>query len=176
MTTTTPAWFFAAARSMLGPPMSIFSIASSTGQSGFAIVLRKRIEIDHHHVDGIDAGVAELGHLRRRIAPSENPGVKARMQGFHAPIEHFGKARCRSATSVTSRPSAAQLPGRAAGRQDADPELRQPTRKLGEAGLVGYADQRGADLCHARFVAQESLEEFAPEAEPALAATLTLLS
>ena len=41
VTTPTPPWFLAAPRIMLGPPMSMFSMASSTVTPGLATVCSK---------------------------------------------------------------------------------------------------------------------------------------
>jgi hypothetical protein len=45
----------AAERTMVGPPMSMFSIAVARSQSGRATVCGERIEVDHHQVDRRDA-------------------------------------------------------------------------------------------------------------------------
>ena len=55
----TPAKFLAAERTMLGPPMSMFSMASASVTPALRHGLLEGIEVDHHQVDGLDAQVGD---------------------------------------------------------------------------------------------------------------------
>ena len=87
MTTVTKPWFFAAERSIEGPPMSICSIASSFGDAVLPNGLLEGVEIDADDVDGLDA----VGVPWPRRA-SRDRGVR-------------GCRRARSGCSVLTRPS-----------------------------------------------------------------------
>src|SRR5690606_15421574 len=48
------------------------------------------IEIDHHHVDGIDAVLGH--HCAVPVTAAENAAVDLRMQRLDPPVHHFGEA------------------------------------------------------------------------------------
>ena len=73
VTTATCAWFFAAARTIVGPPMSIVSIDGS---------LEERIEIADDEIDRLDPLAFELGQVLRLRAVGEDPAVDLRVQGL----------------------------------------------------------------------------------------------
>ncbi len=90
----TRSWFFAAARSIAGPPTSMFSMASASVQSGREVVGLERIEIHDEHVDEVDAVRAS-----RRVvdaAAREQAAVDPRMQRLHAAIHDLGEFGNRS--------------------------------------------------------------------------------
>ena len=51
----------------------------------------ERVQIDHQHIDGVDAVVLQGLHVLRHITPRQQAAVHFGMQGFHATIEHFCK-------------------------------------------------------------------------------------
>jgi hypothetical protein len=69
--------FFAAARTIAGPPMSMFSIASSIVLPAWPTVLLERIEVHHQQVDRRDAV----------LAPSPRRRCRARRAGRRAPSD-----------------------------------------------------------------------------------------
>ena len=141
---STCAWFLAAARSIAGPPMSIFSIASSQLDVEAADGLLEGVEVDADEVDRLDPVSGEVGDVLRHVAAGEDAAVHRRVQRDDAVAEHLGEARqllerasrrCPSSASsravpplaTSSKPSAAQLLGE---RRDAglvvDGEERAP--------------------------------------------------
>ena len=80
--TTTPtwAWFFAAARTIAGPPMSISSMLGIAGE---------RVEVDDDEVDRLDAVLVEVGGDRgrrgRRAARRGPSGAGSRRGGRGSP-------------------------------------------------------------------------------------------
>ena len=79
-------------RIMLGPPMSIFSIASSSVTPGARHRLLERIERHDDQVDRRDAVLLERGQVRGHVAAGQDAAVHLRVQRLHAPVEHLGKA------------------------------------------------------------------------------------
>ena len=127
--TVTAAWFFAAERSIDGPPMSICSIASSSVVPGRATVSRNGIEVHDHEVDRLDAVLAHRRHVRREVAAAEEAAVDLRVQRLHAAVEHLGEAGVVAHLRAPEAGVGEQL-RRAAGRQDLDAERREPAREL----------------------------------------------
>ena len=54
--------------------------------------LRKRIEIDHHQVDGADAMFLHRRQMFGIVAHRQQPAMHFGMQRLHPPVHHFGKA------------------------------------------------------------------------------------
>src|SRR5882672_674170 len=73
--------------------------------------------------------------------------MKARMQGLHASVEHFRKPGVVGDLGYRCALFGEEL-RRAARRQNLDLESGQAPSQLGEAGLVGNADQRPPDGNH----------------------------
>ena len=109
--------------------------------------LAERVQVDHHQVDGRNARILHCAHVRGKIAPRQNAGVDPRMQGLHAPVQHLRKPGVLADLGDFESRIPEQL-GRAAGRDQRHAEILQPARKLDDAGLVGYADQRLFDDGH----------------------------
>ena len=142
-TTATDGWFFAAARTIAGPPMSICSTHSS-GRGARGDRLGERVEVDHDQVERGDAELVELGHVLGLAAVGEDARVHRRVQRLHPPVEALGEAgdlldrRDRDAgvgDPARGRPGAHQLH---AGRGE-------PGGELLDAGLVVDAQQGAAD-------------------------------
>ena len=86
--------FFAAARTIAGPPMSIFSITSSKPapeRHGLA----ERVEVHDHEVERLDPLLRELLHVLRLAAVGEDPRVDLRVQRLHAPARASRASRSR---------------------------------------------------------------------------------
>ena len=68
MTTATRAWFFAALRTIEGPPMSMFSMISACVAPAFGDRRLERVEVHDHEVDRLAAEALELRVVRARRA------------------------------------------------------------------------------------------------------------
>jgi hypothetical protein len=124
----------AAERTIAGPPMSIFSIASSSVQPGFATVSRKGYRLTTtRSMVGMSwlwsaSSAAGRGARGHRHAPWG--------AGFHAPVEHLGETGTRGNLRDRQAGFGKRFRG-AAGRQELDAKRRKATRKIHQAGLVG---------------------------------------
>ena len=74
-----------------GPPMSMFSTASSKARALRHLVL-EGIEVHHHHVDGGDAVLLQRLDVRGHAAPGQDAAVDLRVQGLHAAVEDLREA------------------------------------------------------------------------------------
>ena len=54
--------------------------------------LAKRIQVDHHQIDGRDASGLQCCYVRRVIASGQDCAMDGRMQGLDPAIEHLGHA------------------------------------------------------------------------------------
>ena len=72
--------------------MSMFSIASSSVQSGLATVCAERIEIDHDEIDRRDAGALERAHVRRQSRRARMPPCTFGCSVLTRPSSISGKA------------------------------------------------------------------------------------
>ena len=139
----TKRWFFAAARTMVGPPMSMFSMASSSEQSGPGDGRCKRVEVYHHHVDRLDA---VRGHDAVILAAAaQNAAVHLGVQGFDPAVHHFGEAGVVRHFGDVQALFLQQAVG-AAGGQQFHAHVAQGAGELDNARLVGDADQGAFDL------------------------------
>jgi len=128
----------AAARSIAGPPMSMFSIASSRLQSGPCDRLLERVQIDDQQVDRRDA---VLGHHRFvNAAAAEQTAVHLRMQRLDAAIHDLGEAG-QLAHLAHRQARLAQRARAAAGGDQLHAQRIQRARQIGQPVLVGYAQQ-----------------------------------
>jgi hypothetical protein len=123
----------AAARTMVGPPMSMFSMASSSVQSGFATVCAERVEVHHHQVDGgmPCAAMAWPGAPAGR-GGCEDAAVHLRVQGLDAAVEHFREAGVVGDFGDRQAGFAQHLGG-AAGGQELDAERGQGAGEVDDA-------------------------------------------
>jgi hypothetical protein len=62
------------------------------GDAGLGGGLLEGVEIDHHHVDGLDAVRGDGGFVLGVAANVEQAAMDAGMQGLHAAVEHLRKA------------------------------------------------------------------------------------
>ena len=92
-TTATSAWFFAAARIIAGPPMSIFSTQASK-RRGAAEHLLEGVEIDDLEVDGLDAmREHRRPHARGFRGWASRPPCTFGWRVLRPSIHHFREAR-----------------------------------------------------------------------------------
>ena len=145
VSTATSFQFFAAERSIAGPPMSMFSIASSSVQSGFGHRGLERIEVHHQQVDGRDAVFLQRRHVRRKVAPREQAAVDLRVQGLHPAVEHLREAGVRRHLGDADAFLFEELRG-AAGGEDLHAERGEGAREFQHARLVRDADERPYDF------------------------------
>ena len=132
---------------MVGPPMSMFSIISSRCAPGSRRHLLERVEVHHHHVDGLDAVVGERAHVLGVAAHGEDAAGDVGVHGLHAAVEHFGKAG--DLGDVRDGDAArAQQRGGAAGGDEFHAHGAQLAREIDDAGLVRHAQQCPLDFGH----------------------------
>ncbi len=62
------------------------------GNAGLRGRLLKGVEIDHHHVDGLDAMRGHGGLVLGVAANVKQPAMHLGMQGLHAPVQHLREA------------------------------------------------------------------------------------
>ena len=141
--TATPSWFLAAARIIVGPPMSMFSIATSGSTSCAGDGLLEGVEVDADDVDRLDPLALQRRHVLRVVAPRQQRRVQPRVQRLHAAVEDLLLAGELGDVGHLE-PGLAQRRRGAAGGEDLDPERRQPLGEVGDPGLVGDRDQRPA--------------------------------
>ena len=103
-TAATCAKFFAAARSIDGPPTSIISTDLRLGRAAPSGDRRERIEVDADEVERLDLVLGERLRCPRQVAPGEDARVDARVQRLDAAAEHLGRLASPPRRVVTSRP------------------------------------------------------------------------
>ena len=81
VTIVTHAWFFAAARVIAGPPMSIVSMSGRCSNG---------IEVRHDELERPDAVEVEVVAVALVAEIGEQPAVDLRVQRLHAAVEHLG--------------------------------------------------------------------------------------
>ena len=150
MTTAVKAKFFAAARIIVGPPMSMFSITSCSVAPRRRRRALERVEVHAHEVDELDPVLLGGDHVLRVVAQRQQAGVELRVQRLDAAAHDL-----REAGEVLDRadlePGLGQLARRAAGRDELDAELGQAAREVDDPALVGHRQQRAADADLARL-------------------------
>ena len=113
----------------------VIQCAIGHGHRGF-----KWVEVDHQHVDGVDAMGFQRLHVRWHVATRQQTTMHIRMQRFDATIEHFGNAcdLCHFAHRQTLRTE--QLRGTSGGNQ-LHAQIVQGTGKFNNACFVRHRDQ-----------------------------------
>ena len=119
------------------------------GYAGLGGGFLKGVEVDHHHVDGLDAVGGDGGFVLLIAANIEQAAVDPGVQGLDAAIEHLREAG--EFADVFDRESGlAQSTGGSAGGDQFDAKAGQRLGELHQARFVGNAEQRSADsLCRA---------------------------
>ena len=140
----TSAKFFAAERTIEGPPMSMFSMISANGDAGPLRGLLKGVEIHHHHVDGLDGVLCDGGHVLGVVADVQDAAVDLGVKRLHAAVEHLGEAG-QVADVADRQAGVAQGPGGAAGGDQVHAEGGEGAGEVDQAGLVGDGEQGAAD-------------------------------
>ena len=123
-TTATPSWFLAAARIIVGPPMSMFSIATSCVDVVAGDGLLERVEVDADQVDRLDPLALQRRHVLGVVAPRQQRRVQPRVQRLHPAAEDLLLAGELGDVGHLE-PGLAQRRGGAAGGEDLDPERRR---------------------------------------------------
>ncbi len=102
--------------------------------------LHERIEVDDDDVDRLDAELGEHLEVVGMVATRKNAAVDCGMERLHAALHHLGKARhLRDARHRQA--GLGQLPRGAAGRDQREPARDQAAPEIGDAGLVGDAQE-----------------------------------
>ena len=109
---------------MLGPPMSMFSIASSGVTPFREIVSRNGYRFTATRSIGCDVVLLERRHVLGHVAPRQQSAVDRGMQRLHATVHHLGKAG-HVADVGRGESRLAQGARRATGRDELPTELRR---------------------------------------------------
>ena len=105
--------------------------------------LRERVEVDDQQVDALDA---VLGHdAFVDAAPAEQAAVDLRVQRLDAAVHDLGEAGVLRDFLDGEAGLGEQFRGAARG-EERDAAAREFAGQLDDAGLVGYREQRAADL------------------------------
>jgi hypothetical protein len=112
-------------------------------RTGLPHRLAEAVEVDAQHVDRVDAVLDHRRAVAGVVAATEQPAVHLRMQGLEPPVHQLGEARVVGDLGRVDVGVEQGAP-RAAGRQQAEPQLLQPTRELDDALLVGDREQRAS--------------------------------
>ena len=136
--------FFAAARIIVGPPMSMFSITSASVDPAAGRRLLERVEVHAHEVDELDLVLLRRDHVRRVVAAREQPGVELRVQRLDAPAHDLGEAG-EVVDRADLEPGGLERLRRAPGGDDLDAEVGEPLRELDDPRLVRHGEHRAAD-------------------------------
>ena len=131
--------FLAAARSIVGPPMSMFSRASSRVTPGLRDGLDEGVEVDDDEVDRRDALSLQLRHVLRQVAAGEDAAVDDGMERLDAAVEDLGEAGELGDGLDGDAGVGEGLVG-AAGGVELDAEGGEAAGEVGEACLVVDAD------------------------------------
>ncbi len=113
--------------------------------------LLKRVEIDYHHVDGLDAMLARRGHVRGIVADVQNAAMDFGMQRLDPAIHHFREAGKLGDVFHGNAGFTQQL-GRASGRNQFDVEGGKFLGKIDQAGFVSNAQNCALDFRHDVFL------------------------
>ena len=139
--TMTCSWFLAAARSMAGPPISMFSIASSRLQSGRAVTASNGYRLTtSRSIAAMPCSAMTASSVPRR--PSRPPWTSG-CRVLTRPSMISGKP-VSALTSVTGRCASRRLCAVPPVEIEADAKRIEPAGQVAEAGLVGHAEQRAA--------------------------------
>ena len=103
-TTATWAKFFAAARSIDGPPTSIISTTSASVAAALGRDRCEGIEVDADEIDRRDVVLGERVDVLGKVAPREDSRMDARVQRLDAAAEHLRRLRSRPRRSSPSSP------------------------------------------------------------------------
>ncbi len=128
--------------------------------------LLESVEIDHDHVDGLDAVGGDGGFVFLVAANVEQATVDFGMEGLYAAIEHFGETG-EIADVFDGEAGLAEGAGGAAGGDHLHAKSGQGPGKLHQAGLVCNAQQRTPNLF---FLAHFQLLTFGPASSRQLVA------
>ena len=108
--------------------------------AGFGDGRLERIQVDHEHIDGVDAVRGQCRTVLAQIAPRQQPAVDLRVQRLDAAVEHLGKAGVVGDLGDWQAAVGEQLRG-AAGGQKPDAQRVQAAGEFENAGLVGNGNQ-----------------------------------
>src|SRR4051794_3469686 len=102
--------------------------------------LLEGIQVNHDHVDGLDALCGDGLNVLRIIANGQDSTVDLRMQRLDSPIENLGKAG-HVRNVADSEAGIGQGFARAASGDQLDTEGSQSASQVDQAGLVADAEQ-----------------------------------
>ena len=129
---------------MAGPPMSMFSIASSSVTPGLGDGRGERVEVHADEVDGRDAVLLDRRHVLGEIATGEDAAMHLRMQRLDAAVEHFREAGV-IADLGDGRPASRSILAVPPVDSSLTPWAASPGR-IEDAGLVGNGKEGLTDL------------------------------
>ena len=115
------------------------------GHTGLGGGFFEGVEIDHDHVDGLDAVLGYGGGVRGKVAAVENASVNFGMQRLDAAIEHFGEAG-EIGDVLDGNAGVAQEFGGASGGDEFDVECGELAGEIDQSGLIGDAENGTLDF------------------------------
>jgi hypothetical protein len=134
-------------RTIDGPPISIFSMMSSSAIGGAGIFrhgLRERVEIDDDEIDRADLMLGHGSGMLGIVAHREQPAMHLGVERLDPPVHHFGETG-KFGNVLHLEPCFAQRLGGAAGRNKFDAVAGEDMAEIGEAGLIGDGEKRALD-------------------------------
>ena len=127
--------FFAAARSIAGPPTSIISTASSSRTFRCEATLANGYRLMQTRSNGSIPCSLERRLILGNVAPGEDGGVNRGMERLHPPAEELGELR-QLLHPGDDEPEALDVLRRTAARDELCAELDEPGHERVEARLV----------------------------------------
>ena len=103
--------------------------------------LREGIQVDGHHLEGIDGSGRQLGAMVGTAQVGEDARLDGRVERLDASVEHLRRAG-HGGHVGHRQATGAQRRGGAAGRDQLEPKLGEAVPELEEAALVGHRQQR----------------------------------
>jgi hypothetical protein len=106
------------------PPLGRLPGQGAGGQGRRGDRLDEGVEIGDDEVDWQEAVLGELGHVGRVVAPGEDPGVDAGVEGLHPPVQDLRKS-CQLGNATDREPRLLQRGLRPAGRVEVPSQVDQ---------------------------------------------------
>ena len=114
------------------------------GDAGLCGGFLEGVEVDHDHVDGLNAVSGYGGFVLGVAADVQQTSVNEGVQCLYASVEHLGKSG-EVANVFHGQASFAEGAGGTAGGDEFHAEAGKRFCKLNEPGFIGHAEQRTAD-------------------------------
>ena len=107
----------------------------------------ERVQVHHHHVDGVDAQLFHLGAVLRLVPEGQDAAVDLGVERLDPAVHDFREPGDIRHLGHVDAVLSQQCGGPSRG-QDLDAQSRQLFGKIDDTVLLGYANQRSFDLTH----------------------------